>query len=1019
MHRIFSFITLFSFLFAACKPAIVSTPAIAYDNLDEKARRRPENAVAGMKIAEGLELQLFAHEPMIVNPTNLHVDERGRVWVCEAINYRPEHNPENPVRQEGDRILILEDTNGDGKADVQKVFYQGTDVNAALGIWAAGNRAIVSCSPYVFVLTDTNGDDRADQKDTLFSGLDGLQSDHAVHAFSFGPDGKFYFNYGNNGGQLLDQHGKPVLEQTGTPVTNKGKPYRQGMVFRCNPDGSEVEVLGHNFRNNFEVATDAFGVMWQSDNDDDGNKGVRINYVMDYGNFGYTDELTGAGWQTRRINMEAEVPRRHWHQDDPGVVPNVLFTGSGSPCGIMVYEGNLLPAPFQGQMIHCEAGHQVVRAYPVTPDGAGYQGSTVNLIKSQDEWFRPSDACAAPDGSVFVADWYDPAVGGHKFGDPERGRIYRITAKGQSAYLPKPVPMSNLDECAAALGNANLSVRMLAWNKLHEAGVGAIPALEKLWNGKDVRQRARALWLLGKIPGKTAQYVQLALKDTEIDIRATALRLARQSDKEHLTEYARIAANDPSPAVRREGAIGLRYLNTPESAVVWADLAARYDGKDRWYTEALGIGSDLHTDACFEAWRTKYPDAFRTPAGQDIVWRSRSNQALPLLEQLIRQPETPLPVIKRAFRALHFHSDAKKNEHIAALLDVEHPLRDSISTYALLSLDPVFAQKSPSVRKTINRVLLLLKGRAEYIEVVQRLGLKDQNPGLLDMALHNPEPGLRNEAAALLSKQGGLSLLINQLEKGTEADKIQLLKTLGGINSPQLFSLYERYLTAVKTAPSLRRAAMDALRSNWDGEQQLLRLAEAKKLPEAFATQALVQLSGVWNTEIRQKARKLLEAMGQSTGKPIPPVAVLEGKSGNVASGQLVYSTYCSICHQIKGEGVNFGPALDEIGTKLAKEGLYKSILYPSSGINFGYEGYTVKLKDGQQIMGIIESRTETEMTLRLNGGSKRTINMTEVAQVTGMQSSLMPEGLHQSMSEQELIDLVEYLATLKAPENG
>lgn len=1019
MHYFARFLFVFILLGEACGPTTDSKTTVSYDTLDEKSKRLPENAVAGMKMADGLEAQLFAHEPMVVNPTNLHVDERGRVWVCEAINYRPEHNPENPVRKEGDRIVILEDTDGDGKADSNKVFYQGNDINAALGIWAAGNRAIVSCSPYVFVLTDTNGDDRADQKDTLFAGLGGLQSDHAVHAFSFGPDGKFYFNYGNNGSQLEDKQGKPILEQTGIPITNKGTPYRQGMVFRCNPDGSAVEVLGHNFRNNYEVATDAFGVMWQSDNDDDGNKGVRINYVMDYGNFGYTDEITGAGWQTRRINMEAEIPRRHWHQDDPGVIPNLLFTGSGSPCGMMVYEGDLLPAPFQGQMIHCEAGHQVVRAYPVTPDGAGYQGNTVNLMKSQDEWFRPSDACAAPDGSVFVADWYDPAVGGHKFGDPERGRIYRITAKGKTAYRPQPVPLNNLEECAAALGNANLSVRMLAWNKLHAAGDGAVAALEKIWNGKDVRQRARALWLLGKIPGKAPQYISLALKDSDENIRATALRLARQSDKGQLATYAQAVAADPAAAVRREAALGLRYVNTPESAAAWADLAAQYNGKDRWYLEALGIGSDLHPDACFDAWHTKYPDAANTPAGQDIVWRSRSKQALVLTDKIIRNPETPLPQIKRFFRAIHFHADAQKNQLLAALLEAEHPLRDSVSTYVLLEIDPVFAQKNPQVRKAASRVLPALKGKAEYLEIIRRLDLKDQNAALFDMAVHQDHSGLRNEAANLLVKQGGLPLVIRQLGQGTETETIQLLKTLEGVNNPKLFALYEQYLTAPNTPPALRRAAMDALRSNWDGEQRLLQLAETKKLPEGFANQALVQLSGVWDTKVRQKARKLLEAMGQGSGKPIPPVAILEGKSGSAVSGKMVFGTYCSICHQVKGEGTNFGPALDEIGTKLAKEGLYKSILYPSSGINFGYEGYALKLKDGSQVMGIIESRTATEITMRLNGGSKRTISVQDVTGEEGLQNSLMPEGLHQAMSEQELVDLVEYLATLKAPEKG
>src|SRR5204862_1346264 len=167
-------------------------------------------------------------------------------------------------------------------------------------------------------------------------------------------------------GPVRDVAKRPVIDRDGNEVNSSGKPYRMGMVFRCNVDGSEVETLAWNFRNNYEVAVDSFGAVWQSDNDDDGNRGVRINFVMEGGNFGYTDEVTGAGWQSKRTNMEKEIPLRHWHLNDPGVVPNLLQTGAGSPAGICLYEGSLLPSVFRGQIIHCDPGPSVVRAYPAT-----------------------------------------------------------------------------------------------------------------------------------------------------------------------------------------------------------------------------------------------------------------------------------------------------------------------------------------------------------------------------------------------------------------------------------------------------------------------------------------------------------------------------------------------------------------------------------------------------------------------------------------------------------------------------
>src|SRR5437762_10917950 len=114
--------------------------------------------------------------------------------------------------------------------------------------------------------------------------------------------------------------------------------------------------------------------------------------------------MTGAGWQSKRTNIEAEIPKRHWHLNDPGVVPNLLQTGAGSPTGILVNEGAMLGAQFANQIIHCDAGPRVVRAYPVENEGAGYKATMIDILTAPGEtWYRPSDCAIAPDGSLFVA----------------------------------------------------------------------------------------------------------------------------------------------------------------------------------------------------------------------------------------------------------------------------------------------------------------------------------------------------------------------------------------------------------------------------------------------------------------------------------------------------------------------------------------------------------------------------------------------------------------------------------------
>ena len=291
---------------------------------DKTDIHQSQNAIHQFDIHPELDVELFAAEPFLANPSNIDVDHLGRIWVCEVLNYRHFRNTDAKPREAGDRILIIEDTDGDAIADKKTTFYQGRDIDSAHGICVLGDRAIVSANDSVFILIDTDGDLKADKKEILFTGIGGTQHDHGIHAFVFGPDGKLYFNFGNAGKQIKDKNGKPIVDMAGNEVTDKLKPYNQGMIFRCNMDGSEFETLAWNFRNNWEMCIDSFGSIWQSDNDDDGNRATRINYVMPFGNYGFTDQKTGSNWRTPRTGMHDEIPLRHWHLRDPGVVPNLL-----------------------------------------------------------------------------------------------------------------------------------------------------------------------------------------------------------------------------------------------------------------------------------------------------------------------------------------------------------------------------------------------------------------------------------------------------------------------------------------------------------------------------------------------------------------------------------------------------------------------------------------------------------------------------------------------------------------------
>jgi len=991
--------------------ASLLTVSLAF-NMNKAKLKMADPETEGLETAAGLETKTFATAPMTMNLTNMDIDAKGRVWVTEAINYRLMHNPENKGRPEGDRILILEDVDGDGKADKQKVFYQGKDVDAALGIAVMGNKVIVSASPNVFVFTDTDGDDKADKKELLFTGIGGIQHDHGMHTFTFGPDGKLYFNFGNEGQQIKDKNGKAIVDQAGNVVANNGKPYRQGMVFRCNPDGSEFEVLAHNFRNNYEVAVDSYGTLWQSDNDDDGNRGVRINYVLPYGNYGYQDEKTGAGWSAYRTGQETEIPLRHWHLNDPGVVPNLLQTGAGSPTGMLIYEGKLLPAVFQNQMIHADAGPNVVRSYPVTPDGAGYKAEIVNLVTGvKDQWFRPADVTVAPDGSLFIADWYDPGVGGHQQGEIQKGRVFRVAPPNTPYMVPK-MEVSTAAGAVKALQSPNLDTRYQAYTSLHQMGRKAEKVLAKLWKNGEPRQRARALWLLSRIEGRGTKYLEQAYQDKDANIRITSLRAAQEL-KLDVIPVLKAWANDANPQIRREVALALRYSKAPEAAAIWADLAQQYDGQDRWYLETLGIASDLQADAFFAAWAGKGGANITKAADQDIIWRVRSAAALPKLAQIIQNTNnaTDLP---HYFRVFDFHAASPaKQSALASLLDGDNPVQNQITSLALQHSDQA-GQKDAKFQAALRRTIEASRNTKQFTMLLEQHGLPEYNQELQALALTNPNSETaKNAARALIKAPGGVEVVTKALNSKDPQVAMGMITSVGSYESSQVKDLLQAVMLDTKQPLEIRQLALQKLGSGGSGEDRLVEMVKNKKIPVALEETAGTVLLRAWRPDVKEVAAIYFKKPSRE-GKPLPPIAQLAASTGDPVNGKVVFAQTCSVCHKVNNEGAWFGPELSEIGSKLPKQALYTAILHPDAGISFGYEGYTLKLKDGSQMVGIIGSQTEDKLDLRLPGGTVMSYAIKDVVSKKQMDKSLMPANLQQGISEKELVNLVEYLSSLK-----
>jgi putative heme-binding domain-containing protein len=712
----------------------------------------------------------------------------------------------------------------------------------------------------------------------------------------------------------------------------------------------------------------------------------------------YKDEMTGASWQTRRTNMEAEKPLQHWHLNDPGVVPNLVQNYAGSPTGIMVYEGDLLPEKYRNQVIHCDAGPNVLRMYPASKSGAGFQAEAVNILDGakRDQWFRPSDVTVAPDGSIFVADWYDPGVGGHAMGDSTRGRVYRIAPKGHKYETPN-FDFSTADGAVKALQNPNLAVRYLAFTALEKMGNKAEEALTTLWKSDNSRMRARALWVLAKLNSQKA--IDEALADKDEDIRVAGIRLARESKIDILPILKKMAA-DPSAQVRREVAVALRHKNAPE---IWTTLATQYDGKDRWYLEALGIAADGQWDAVMTDYLSKIGDKWKTDAAaKDIVWRSRATDNVFKLAELAKNSSGQEQL--RYFRAMDFQTNPEKTKTLFSLLG------DNSSTdlgYLVLNhADALLAQKMPQAKALLEKVLGAIQKPTEYFDLVAKYGVTNQTDKLVNWAMTYPDSSLGYESAKLLMKNNGIAPF-KKIAEGSDAKAaMTAVKIFGKIDEDAVNNYLVSIINNKSKSVDLRTEATKAMHG-WKSEEMLWNLVKANKFPEDMLETAKPILLGTWHSDIRTDALKMF---GGSTTSTVD-IANLMKKTGNAANGAKAFETYCQTCHQINGKGVNFGPALSEIGSKLSKQGLYESIVYPSKGISFGYENYSVKLKDGTEAQGILASKTENEVTLRQIGGTETKYKRTDIKSLDQLKESPMPA---MALKDEEMVDLVEYLGGLK-----
>ena len=743
------------------------------------------------------------------------------------------------------------------------------------------------------------------------------------------------------------------------------------------------------------------------------------------------------GWQTPRIGWESEIPLRHWHQNDPGVVPNVLITGAGSPTGMQVYEGDLLPSIFHGQPLHCDAGPNVVRGYITQPDGAGYKAEIVNILEgTKNRWFRPSDVAVAPDGSLIVADWYDPGVGGHGMGDVTRGRLFRVTTKAAEKFQVPSFKLDTVEGAVAALKSPNEEARYLAWKKLEEIGSEAEPELHKLFHDtKSVPQhRARALWLLTAHewerinPGADKpnphdltlpECLTKALTDTDPNIRITAIRVARrllqQAHPEMLREVIAKVVKDASSAVRREAAIALRFDYSTEAAARFVELWTAHRQTDKWNSEAIGIAADLSADTRAQALAMESEVQIWKGSPEAIVElysRLRSKKCTPWLFGVAIDPQSTEALKLLELRALQLLSHKYPAEVSAAALTIflKADAETALASTALLDRNAIAS--NPEAKARLDALLKPVIGKPEFIDLVQRLNLTGFEQELVDYITAYPEAGESINAARILAANTGKTVAF--LTKADADSAKKLVAALGKVSDrPSVAVLNQAFWPEKRD--DVRRSIVEALALSGEGGRAILKWNSEKKLPDYVKTTAALALSRSTDAGLRTQAAKELPLPAALGAEKFPPLAELMKMKGDAVKGQTAFMTAgCIGCHQVKGQFINFGPDLTQIGNKLSKDGLFTAVLYPSAAIEHSFNGVTISTKAGAQIVGYIISDTADELVLKIAGGAQQPVKKADIMKREEMKESLMAPGLAAAIGPQGLVDLVSWLQTLK-----
>ena len=938
------------------------------------------------EVAEGVEVTLWAENPQLNKPIHMNFDPRGRLWVASSEVY-PQIEPGQAAT---DKIIVLEDTTGAGRADKATVFADGLLIPT--GVEPGDGGVYVAQSTELLHFKDTDGDGRADVRRIVQSGFGTEDTHHNLHTLRWGPDGRLYMN-------------QSVYTRTDTETPTGVVRLKAGGIFRLDPRDQRMEILYRGWVNAWGHQFDDFGQ----------------SFVTDGAGF------QGVSWGVLGATYRTLAPaRRELQSISPGAYPKFS--------GLEIIRSAHFPDDWQGDHITCDfRAHRVVR-FKISEQGSGYITREMpDVMRTTDSTFRPLDAKLGPDGALYLADWSNPIIqhGEVDFRDTRRdkahGRIWRIAAKGRAPLAR--MNFTNLENTALLdrLLSPNSYDQAQAKRVLVERGAAKVAPDLAAWTQRRTEPVARlqAMWAQVAFNLPVTDTVAELLKATDARIRAAAVRVLPMDNSLAALETL---ATDRHPRVRVEAVRALGKLGTARAAEV--ALAVLAQPMDPFLDYALWLTVNELAGPWLAAvksgaWKIEGREA-ELEFGLKAVEPALAGE---VLAQLLAA--RPLPR-DGAGPWLELVGAAGGPKELGAVFQalLSGGIEEAAMPRALNAMAEAARLRGAKPTGDLARIVALInaaseKTRAAAIAVVGAWKVATLSSALAKLAGNSATPaGTRSAALAALREIGGASAM-SELRTLARADDAAIRReavvALAGVDLgaalPDVISVLIKTENEAE-AVTLWRALL-AIRG------AAARLAV--ELPKAKIP-AVVARAGLRPAREGAQNQPLVQALIKSAGLTLTEAQLSPAElqamareamaAGDAARGEKIYrraELACISCHAIGGAGGKVGPDLTSIGASAPTDYLVESMLYPSAKIKEGYHSVVISTKDQQELSGMITRETDTEIILRNAANQEVSVAVKNIAKRTSV-GSLMPAGLVDTLLPEERLDLIKFLAQLGKP---